>query len=49
MDKERKVLLSARLRNLERKFSKMIPHAELADEALEIKKEIDSIKKELDS
>ena len=49
MNKERQVLLSARMRNLERKFSKLIQHPEFTDEALEIKKEIDIIKKELNS
>ena len=48
-DRERKVYLEAKLRNLKRKFSKLIQHSDLVTEALEIKKEIDSIENELNS
>lgn len=46
---ERKVYLETRIRNLERRFAKMIAHADLVDESLVIKSEIDSLKLELDS
>ena len=42
-NKERKVLLEARLRNLKRKYAKIIQHSSLVQEALELKKEIDEI------
>ena len=41
--KERKVLLEARLRNLKRKYAKIIQHSSLVQEALDLKKEIDEI------
>jgi hypothetical protein len=47
--KERKVYLKAKLNNLKRKYAKLIQHSDLLQEALEIKKEIDSIEKELNS
>jgi len=48
-DRERKVYLEAKLRNLKRKFSKLIQHSDLLQETLEIKKEIDKIENELNS
>ena len=44
---ESKAYLSAKLRNLKRKHSKLAQHAELADEYLEIGKEIKFIESEL--
>jgi len=45
--KERKCLLSARMRNLKRKYAKITEHADLTDEALELKKEIDAVEHEI--
>ena len=44
---ETKVFLKTRLRNLKRKYAKFSKHPELADECLEIKKEIDDIESQL--
>ena len=44
---ERKALLNARLRNLKRKYSRIIQHADLGEEAIELKAEIDSIERQL--
>ena len=49
MDRERKCLLSARLRNLERKYAKLSQHPELLDETFEVKRELDKVKHELNS
>ena len=46
-DKERKVFLEAKLRNIKRKFAKLTEHADLTDEALKLKREIDSIENEI--
>lgn len=48
-DKEKKALLKARMRNLERKYARIKEHADLVETAIELKAEIDSIKLELDS
>ena len=40
-DKEKRVLEETHLRNLKRRYAKLIQHADLTDEALEVKKEID--------
>lgn len=45
--KERKVLLEVKLRNLKRKYSKLVQHSSLVQEALEIKKEIDEIESQI--
>lgn len=45
--KERKVLLEVKLRNLKRKYSRIIQHSSLVQEALEIKKEIDEIESQI--
>ena len=42
-DRERKVLLETKLRNLKRKYARIVQHSSLVQEALEIKKEIDEI------
>jgi hypothetical protein len=49
MNKERKTLLETRLRNLKRKYAKIIQHSDLKEDAIELKCEIDSIKRELNS
>lgn len=46
-DKERKLLLETRLRNIKRKYAKIIQHAELNEEAIELKAEMDQIEKEI--
>jgi len=46
-DKERKVYLEAKLRNLKRKFTRLVQHSDLVEECMEIKKEINSIEYEL--
>jgi hypothetical protein len=49
MNKERKALLNARLRNMKRKYAKIIQHSDLGEQAIELKAEIDSIERELNS
>jgi hypothetical protein len=49
MNKERKALLNARLRNMKRKYARIIQHAELGEQAIELKAEIDGIERELNS
>ena len=46
-DKEKKVFLETRLRNLKRKHTKLAQHADLTDEYFEISKEIESVEHEL--
>lgn len=46
-DKEQRVLLETRLRNLKRKLSKMLSHADLTDEVQEIQREIACIENKL--
>lgn len=48
-DKEKEVFLKTKLRNLKRKYSKMIKHSDLVEECIELKAEIDGIERELDS
>ena len=48
-DKERKVLNETKLRNLKRKYAKMIQHADLVSECAELKAEINHLEKELNS
>jgi len=45
--RERKCLLETRLKNLKRKYAKMSQHADLMEEAIELKADIDNIKKQL--
>lgn len=45
--KEKKVYKETRLRNLERKYAKVIQHSDLGEQAIELKAEIDKIKREL--
>jgi len=44
---QQKVFQETRLRNLEKRYSKIKKHACLTDEALKIKKEMDLIKSQL--
>ena len=46
-DRERKAYLEARLRNLKRKYAKLIQHADLIEECIEIKADIDAVEREL--
>ena len=48
-ERERKTYLNAKLRNLKRKYAKLVAHSDLLEEALEIKHEIDKIDHELNS
>ena len=48
-NRERKAMLKARLRNLKRKYAKISQHADLGEEAIEIKADIDAIERELSS
>jgi hypothetical protein len=47
MKPEQKVYMETRLRNLKRKYSKLIQNADLAEEAIELKADIDQIEREL--
>ena len=44
---EKKVYKETKLRNLERKYAKVIQHPDLGEEAIELKAEIDHLKKQL--
>lgn len=46
-ERERKTLLEVKLRNLKRKYAKLIQHSSLVQEALEIKCEIDEIENQI--
>ena len=46
-DRERKAYLEARLRNLKRKYAKLIQHADLIEECIEVKADIDAVEREL--
>ena len=46
---ERKAYLQVRLRNLKRRYAKIKEHADLAEETIELKCEIDSIERELNN
>ena len=48
-DKEYRVYLETRLRNLKRRYSKLLQHADLVDEALDTKKQIQATEEELTS
>ena len=47
--KETKVFKETKLRNLKRKYAKMVQHADLNEEAIELKCEIDGIERDLNS
>ena len=44
---EERVYKETKLRNLKRKYSKMFQHAELVEECIELKSEIDGLEREL--
>jgi hypothetical protein len=46
-DKERKTLNRTRLRNMKRRYAKMIQHPDLAEECISLKCEIDGLEREL--
>ena len=46
---ERRTFYETKLRNLKRKYAKLTKHADLIDEAIELKSEIDSIELELEN
>ena len=48
-DRERKAFLKSKLRNLKRKYAKIIQHADFAEEAIELKAEIDGIERDLNN
>ena len=47
MSPQNRVYLQTKLRNLKRKYSKLIQNADLAEEAIELKADIDQIEREL--
>lgn len=44
---QKKVYLQTKLRNLKRKYAKIIQHAEFNEEAIELKAEMDQLEKEI--
>ena len=46
---ERKAYLKVKLRNLKRKYARVKEHADQVEDAIELKCEIDSIERELNS
>ena len=46
---QHKVYLQTKLRNLKRKYAKIIQYPDLAEECIDLKCEIDSIERELNS
>ena len=46
---ERKTFLTVKLRNLKRKYARVKEHADQVEDAIELKCEIDSIERELNS
>ena len=46
-DKQQKLFLETRLRNLKREYARVIQHADLTEQAIELKAEIDGIEREL--
>ena len=46
---QKRVYLETRLRNLKRKYSRISQHADLGEQAIELKAEIDGIERELNS
>ena len=49
MKMEERVILQTRLRNLTRKYAKIKEHAELGETAIELKADIDSLERKLNS
>ena len=48
-DKEKRVLKKTKLKNLKRKYSKLMQVPEMMEECIELKSEIDGIERELNS
>lgn len=48
-NKEHRIYLQTKLRNLKRRYAKINQHPDLAEEAIELKADIDSIERELNS
>ena len=48
-DDERKAYMEVRLRNLKRRYARVKEHADLVEEAIELKADIDTLEKELNS
>ena len=46
---QQKVYLETKLRNLKRKYTKVVQQADLTEQAIELKAEIDGIERELNS
>ena len=46
-NKEKKAMLKARLRNMKRRYAKMIQHPDLAEECIELKCDVDSLEREI--
>ena len=46
-DRELKVYLETKLRNLKRSYAKLVNHADMIEECIELKAEIDGIEREL--
>ena len=46
-DRERKAYLQARRRNLKRKYAKHLKHADLIEETIEVKADLDAVEREL--
>lgn len=46
-EKQKKVFIETKIRNLERRYSKLVQHADLTDEALEVKDMIAHLEKQL--
>ena len=46
-DKETKVYLETKLRNLKRSYAKLVNHADMVEECIDLKADIDQIEREL--
>ena len=46
-DRELRVYLETKLRNLKRSYAKLVNHADMVEECIELKAEIDGIEREL--
>ena len=46
-EREEKVLKETKLRNLKRRYAKMIQHPDLLEECIELKADIDGLEREL--
>lgn len=46
-DKEKRTLKKTRLRNLKRKYARLIQHSEFVEECIDLKSEIDQLEMEI--